>query len=62
LPAGADAQINLKHKVQSSKEERKDGENEEKKHAEVRNFFLFKKQNKTKLKTERERERERESE
>lgn len=55
LPAGTDAQINLKDKVQSSKEERKDGGKEEKNRAEVRNASCLKTKIRRKLKTERER-------
>lgn len=56
MPAGADAQIKLKDKVQSSKEERKDGGKEERNSAEVRNASCLKTKIRRKLKTERERE------
>lgn len=54
MPAGADAQIKLKDKVQSSKEERKEGGKEERNSAEVRNASFLKTKIRRKLKTERE--------
>lgn len=54
MPAEADAQIKLKDKVQSSKEERKDGGKEERNSAEVRNASCLKTKIRRKLKGERE--------